>query len=341
MKDILKRIYESKAPCLEDIKQLLSFNDEADKEKIFDFAGQVRKKYMGQNVPIRGIVEFSNSCQNSCCYCGLNKGNTSLARYRMTQEEVLKTVEKIASLGIRTVVLQSGEDNFDALWLKELILEIKLKFDIAVTLSVGERKLQDYKIWREAGADRYLLKIETMDSQLYKMLHPDMNFGNRLKCLDILKELGYETGSGNIIGLANQTIESIASDIIFFKKKAFDMVSISVFIPHPKTNLRGKPAGNIDLTLLALALTRIVTKNAHMPAATALSAGRQDYRIDALNSGANVLMFNFTPLKYRLLYDIYPHERPLEEEVYPEIKNIEKQMKITGRILDYSGGIYV
>ncbi|MFH1440898.1 MAG: [FeFe] hydrogenase H-cluster radical SAM maturase HydE [Candidatus Omnitrophota bacterium] len=351
---LLKRIYESKTPCLDEIKQLLSVNDEADKKIIFDFADQVRAQYMGQGVLIRGIVEFSNFCQNPCFYCGLNKGNSTLERYRMTQVEILESVYKIASLGIKTVVLQSGDDNFKAVWLKEIIQEIKQKFDIAVTLSAGERKPDDYKIWRQAGADRYLLKIETTDKRLYEILHPGMSFENRLKCLEVLKGLNYQTGSGNIIGLRNQTIESIASDIIFLKQKEFDMISISPFIPHQKTKLAGQPKGKIDLTLIALALTRILTKNTQMPATTALSAGKHDYRVNALSSGANVLMFNFTPLKYRLLYDIYPvrermpsnrvypNEKPLTEDVDSEINNIEKQAKIIGRILDYSErGIYV
>ncbi|HOX09787.1 MAG TPA: [FeFe] hydrogenase H-cluster radical SAM maturase HydE [Candidatus Omnitrophota bacterium] len=294
--------------------KILSIEDEEQLQKLFDRADAVRKQYAGDAIILRGLVEFSNHCGRHCYYCGLNAANKSLERYRLTDEEILESAAKIASDNIRTVVLQSGEDPaLDPQRLAAVIREIKARNGIAVTLSVGERPREDYALWKKAGADRYLLKIETTDKGLYDSLHSGMSFDNRLRCLRDLKELGYETGSGIMVGLPGQTPRSIANDILFFKEWGFDMVGIGPFIPHGKTQLAGTQPGDVNLVLKTLALTRIVMKKVNLPATTALGSIEKDYRADGLKAGANVLMPNYTPAKYKRLYEIYPNKRCISE----------------------------
>jgi biotin synthase len=255
----------------------------------------------------------------------------------MSKNELLKAVENLSRRNIKTVVLQSGEDGcLDASWLEDVILEIKSGFDIAITLSVGERSEYDYRIWKRAGADRYLLKIETSDERLYSSLHPHMDFYRRLDCLRILKELGYQTGSGNIIGLPGQTPESIAQDIIFFKRGDFDMIGIGPFIPHQSSPLAGRQKGDPLLSLKTVALTRIVTRNAHIPATTALGSLERDYRIEGLKCGANVLMPNFTPRPFRDLYEIYPGKNCVDEPVGECDICTQGMAEALGRFIDHS-----
>jgi biotin synthase len=339
VKERLKKIFAAVVPDFEDLEFILSRENPADLEHIFSFADRVRRQFMGDVITLRGLVEFSNYCRNSCFYCGLNKNNKQLERYRLGKEEILACCEKIYSSGIRTVVLQSGEeDGLDPLWLKGAIEAIKAQFEIAITLSVGERAREEYKIWKDAGADRYLLKIETSNKKLYDSLHANMSFENRLRCLCDLRELGYQVGCGNMIGLKGQTFKNLAEDIVFFKENNFDMIGIGPFIPHPQTRLAPQKKGEVELTLKVLALTRIVTKNAHLPATTALGSLEEDFRIKGLKAGANVLMPNFTPLKYRKLYEIYPGKRCISEE-YGDCASItEKLAGSLSRYIDHSRG---
>lgn len=340
IKTVLDKVYDSEIPALADLKYLLALEDERQMEALFNYADEVRKRFAGDEILLRGLVEFSNYCRNTCWYCGLNKNNKELQRYRLSSDEIMAAVENIVSTGIKTVVLQSGEDeNLDPHWLKELIECIKSKFNIAVTLSVGERSYEDYKLWRQAGADRYLLKIETSDKAIYQTLHPQMSFENRIECLKNLKTLGYQNGSGNLVGLKGQTIRSLAQDIIFFKKENFDMIGIGLFIPHQSTPLKDEPLGNLKLTLKVLAVTRIVTKNAHLPATTAIgSIGEDDARLVALKAGANVLMPNFTPQPYKKLYEIYPGKRCVDEQSGQCALCVEAMAKAINRTVCYSRG---
>jgi biotin synthase len=335
--DLLERVYGS--PEAGDIQRLLSLKEDKELDKVFNFADKIRKRFCKEGILLRGIVEFSNYCRNNCYYCGLNKNNKTLERYRLTIAQILDSVQRLYSCGIKTVVLQSGEDSeLDAHWLKEIIAEIKLRFDIAITLSVGERRQEEYKIWKEAGADRYLLKIETSDKKLYQSLHPGMSFEGRINCLRELKELGFQVGSGNIIGLKGQTLATIAKDILFFRKEEFDMIGIGPFIPHRMTPLSGEDKGDLKLTLKTVALTRIVTRYAHLPATTALGSLGDDYRAQALRAGANVLMPNFTPQPYRRLYEIYPGKRCIDEPSGSCGSCMELMASSIGRTIDYSRG---
>lgn len=336
---VLKRISESQMPEVRDLEFVLSRQAEKDLEQIFNFADGIRKEFSGEGILLRGIVEFANFCRNSCYYCGLNKNNLTLKRYRLTTEEVLSSIKKISKAKIKTVVLQSGEDDdLGRGWLAEIIREIKSKFDMAVTLSVGERSEKDYRAWKDAGADRYLLKIETSNKKLYESLHPKMSFENRLNCLKVLKDLDYQVGSGSIIGLKGQTLEILAQDIQFFKKNDFDMIGIGPFIAHPATELKNQAQGDALLTLKVLALTRMVTKRANLPATTALGSLNRDFRLEGLKAGANVIMPNFTPLAYCKLYEIYPNKKCLEEKEGACVNCFEQIAKSLGRFIDYSRG---
>ena len=313
---ILERICAADPPDRADIEAVLRIDGADELETLFAFADEVRHRFVGDGVLLRGIVEFSSVCHNTCVYCGLYKHNDELPRYRLSRDEILAAARNISDAGIKTVVLQSGEEhNLDADWLSEIVREIKLSLDVAVTLSVGERPRRDYERWREAGADRYLLKIETSDPDLYRELHPGMSFENRVRCLQDLVELGYQTGTGNLVGLPGQKIGHLAKDIAFFREGDFDMISVSPFIPHPQTPLASAPAGDLTMTLKVLALARLVGRDAHMPASTAIgSMNGRDERPKALAAGANVLMPNFTPAPYRRDYEIYPNKRCVDED---------------------------
>ena len=338
-KDLLIKIQRADIPSVEDLTKVLSCGNQDELDSLFSSAEWIRRKFCGEGIFLRGIIEFSNFCLRDCFYCGLNKHNLKVKRYRMGRDEIMSSVESLAGENIRTVILQSGDDpGIDTLWLKDIILEIKSKFDMAITLSLGERSFKDYKIWRDAGADRYLLKIETSDKELYESMHNEMSFDNRIRCLDDLRELGYQVGSGNIIGLPGQSLEIIAGDIIFFKERELDMIGIGPFIPHNDSRFNGKKRGEALLTLKTIALTRILTKNAHIPATTALGSLDKDYRMEGLGCGANVLMPNFTPQPYRKLYEIYPGKKCVDEPIGACNFCIADMAKSLGRFIDYGRG---
>lgn len=299
----------------DDIVFLLSLNDLADVKKLFAKADEVRKKHCGDEVHLRGIVEFSNHCNQHCLYCGLRLHNNNLTRYRMRKDEILNTARFIFKAGIRTIVLQSGEDSFyDCDDVESIIREIKNEFDVAITLSIGERSFEEYKIWKAAGADRYLLKHETANPKLYSIYHQGDELENRLNHLRFLKSTGYQTGSGNIVGLPNQSIEDIADDLLLLKELDVDMASISPFIPSPETPYRSELKANVDLTLIAIAVARIILKDVHIPATTALGTLDELGREKGLKVGANVIMPNYTPNPYRKNYQIYPDKKCISDD---------------------------
>jgi biotin synthase len=306
---------------------------------LFDLADETRRKFCGEGVLLRGFLAFSNVCDNACAYCGFSRRRQDLVRYRMMSGEVLRAVGLIAAHGIKTVVLQAGEDaDLDAGWLADLVHDIKAQADCAVTLCVGEREAQDYRRWRLAGADRYLLKIETSDRQLYERFHPGMSFDRRLECLRTLNALGYQTGSGILVGLPGQSLLSLAKDILFFHQENFDMIGIAPFVPHAQTPLRGGGSPDAALTLKVLALTRIVTRDTHLPVTTALGSVSETLRTDALSCGANVVMPDFTPSPYRALYDIYPGRTREGSPMDGFLARLEAQAAAGGRALDRSVG---
>jgi biotin synthase len=338
----LETVYEAAYPEFDDLVYLLSLEKENELQRLYRFGDWVRHEHCGDGILLRGIIEFSNYCRNTCRYCGLHKNNTFLERFRLSKDEIILAADKIYESGIRTAVLQAGEDeDMGAQWLADVVSSIKKRYDneMAVTLSVGEWHRQYYKLWLDAGADRYLLKIETSDRKLYEKFHPGMSYDKRVECIEDLKLLGYQVGSGSLIGLSGQTVEILASDILFYKKYDFDMLGIGLFIPHGSTDLKDARRGDLDMTLKMLAVTRIVMKNTHLPATTATgSIAEYDHRIDALKAGANVIMPNFTPDDYKELYEIYPNKRCVKEKNTDPVLTLQKIASGLDRYIDFSRG---
>ena len=292
--------------------ELLLSADPEEREALFQAADRVRRRFVGEEIHLRGIVEFSNICVQNCLYCGLRKDNRDLRRYRMTLGEVQESAKAIQGMGIKTLVLQSGEDPwYTRDRLSELIRRIKEETGLTLTLSVGERPREDYQAWKDAGADRYLLKQETSAEQLFAYLRPGRTLTERLESLRFLRELGYEVGSGNMVGLPGQSHNDLVRDIQLFREFDFDMIGIGPFIPHPQTPLGNSATPDLNLTLKVLALTRIVTRDPHLPATTASAVLEPEGRKRALLAGANVIMPNLTPWQYRGYYQVYPgKEKP-------------------------------
>ena len=306
-------------------------HENPEKTNLFKLADETRKKYVGDEVHLRGLIEFSNICRQKCKYCGLRCENKNIDRYRILKDEILQYAKTAVKMGYRTLVFQSGEDSYyNTDRMCEIISEIK-KLDVAVTLSIGERTYEEYKAFKLAGADRYLLRIETTDENLYKEMHPDMSFENRVNCLYNLKKLGYETGTGCLVGLPNQTIDSLADDILFFKELDADMVGIGPFIPHPDTPLKDEEKGSFELALKVMAITRILLKDINIPATTAMETLNPNGRIIALQSGANVVMPNVTSKEYRSKYEIYPNKICINENPDKCRGCIELKIKSIGR----------
>ena len=291
-----------------------------DKE-LFLRADEVRKKHCGDKVHIRGIIEFSNHCCRDCLYCGLRRKNRHLNRYRMDEDEIVGLATHIASCGVKTIVLQSGDDfYYSQSMLCRIIARIKESADVAVTLSVGERPFEDYKAFRLAGADRYLLKHETANEELYTKLHPNQSLKNRLNILEYLKETGYQIGAGNIVGLPGQGMKDLCEDILLVKSLDADMASAGLFIPQKETPLSKHPRGSLPLSLKVIALVRILTKNSHMPVTTAIAtADPENGLLMGLKAGANVIMPDFTPPEYRKDYTIYDNKAHITLERTKEV----------------------
>lgn len=266
----------------------------------------------GRHVFVRGLLEFSNICRRNCIYCGLGASVPNVSRYRLATAEILAACREASARGVDSIVLQSGEGACDAAWLAEIVREIS-RMGLIVTLSVGERPASDYQLWREAGASRYLLKHETADSALYAALHPGHNLHERVKCLKILSELGYEAGSGFMVGLPGQSLESLADDILLCANLGVAMCGVGPFIPHAGTCLAHAPAGSPQLVLRVLSLLRLVLPDANLPATTALATlDPENGQTLGLRAGANVLMPSFTPADNALHYRIYDHKRKVD-----------------------------
>ena len=314
--------------------EILSSNS----DDILRQADSIRKEYVGDVVHLRGLIEFSNICKRHCNYCGLRCANKSIDRYRLKKEQIIEYAQNAVKHGYKTIVLQSGEDDFYTRdYLCEIISEIKT-FNIALTLSIGERSFEDYKAFRDAGADRYLLRIETTDRTLYERMHPYASFDERVRCLDNLKTLGYEVGTGCLVGLEGQSIESLAEDILFFKTIDADMVGIGPFIAHPQTPLKNCSNGNFNLALKVMALTRILLKDINIPATTAMETLHPNGRIIALQSGANVVMPNVMNSEYRKKYEIYPNKICINEDGDKCRKCIEGKILSIGRTIGTDEG---
>jgi biotin synthase len=269
-------------------------------------ARSARENFWGKNVFLRGIIEFSNYCTQNCLYCGLRKENKKLSRYRLTADEIFQAAGEIKKLGIGTVVLQSGEDlKYSGPEIARLIERIKNNLDLAVTLSLGERDKSDYTAWKNAGADRYLLKSETFSEARHNELRPGASFVQRIAALHNLKNLDYECGCGLIGGLPGETPETLAFDLENLSALKLDMISISPFTPHPDTPLHSHPAYGVPETMRLMAIARLMTPSAHIPITSALGLHGDEIRIQGLEI-ADVIMPSLTPEAVRADYSIYP-----------------------------------
>jgi biotin synthase len=333
--------------------QWLRENRPSPLQELFAWADSVRKQHVGDAVHLRGLIEVSSHCQRQCMYCGLRHANRSLTRYRMTREEILNCAREAVKLGYGTVVMQAGEDDaLTAEWIADIVRWIKQETPLAVTLSLGERSEEELRLWREAGADRYLLRFETSDLELFRAIHPQRRAGtpDRLTLLRRLKQLGYETGGGVMVGIPGQSYESLSHDVLAFRALDLDMIGIGPYIPHPATPLGSgalRPAidpadqapSNEQMVYKMIALTRIVCPTANIPSTTALATINKAHgRKQGLSVGANVVMPNLTPVKYRALYQIYPAKACIEESATDCNACLRGQIHSLGRFAGRSSG---
>lgn len=313
--DIVKELLEKRDISDDKLKKLLETDQE--NETLRNAADNVRRKIYGNEVYLRGLIEFTNICRNNCYYCGIRRDNRSVNRYRLSEEEILGCCREGYSLGYRTFVLQGGEDMYYSdKSICGIVYSIKSAFpDCAVTLSIGERPKESYKAFFDAGADRYLLRHETADEEHYRRLHPtEMSLENRKRCLFDLKETGYQVGSGFMVGSPFQTTESIISDLRFLQELDPDMIGIGPYLTHRDTPFREHENGSLSLTLKLISVLRLMFPHALIPATTALGTIHPDGREMGLRAGANVVMPNLSPVRVRKEYSLYDNKICTGEE---------------------------
>jgi len=291
-------------PESESIRSWLAGRDDG---VLFSAADSQRRAVFGDKVFVRGIVEFSNYCRQDCHYCGLRRSNRAIRRYRLSKEEILTSVAEAVRCGVQTIVLQAGEDGYYSdQWIADLIRTIKSRYAVAITLSLGEHPAAILQSWRAAGADRYLLRIETFNRQLYAQARPGKNWEQRFACLANIRAAGYETGSGIMIGLPGESISDLAQAVLELTVMKPDMIGLGPFVSHSQTPWKAYPNGSIDLVLRTIALIRLLNPYANIPATSALNSAQPGARVRGLQVGANVIMPSFTPRRVREWYTIYP-----------------------------------
>ncbi len=348
MKPSLKSILKKKELSKEDILILLSSTDKEDKLLIFRKAYDIKLKYIGNKVNLRGLIEFSNQCSKNCLYCGIRGGNPKIQRYTVSDDEVLERVQFAWKNKFGSIVLQSGEkDNAGFIdHVAHLLKEIKRTTDneIGITLSCGEQIEDTYQRWFDRGAHRYLLRIETSNKDLYQKIHPNNSlhsFENRMNALHLIQKIGYQTGTGVMIGLPFQTIEHLADDLLFFRELNIDMVGMGPYIEHEDTPLfqfKDQLMPRIErfnLTLKMVAILRILMKDINIAATTALQAIDPIGREKALKAGANIIMPNITPLKYRGNYLLYNDKPCVDEDAEDCMKCLEMRVRLAGDTISY------
>ena len=317
----------------EEMKAVLLCDAPGFDEYISEKARKVREAYYGKDVYLRGLIEISNICRNNCYYCGIRSGNTNCERYRLSKEQILTCCDVGYELGFRTFVMQGGEDPFytDEL-IVSIISDIKKKYtDCAVTLSLGEFEKESYQKFFDAGADRYLLRHETADKAHYEMLHPaGMSFEHRMKCLRDLKEIGYQVGTGMMVGSPYQTAEHLVKDLRFLKEFKPHMVGMGPFIPHHDTRYADCTAGTVEMTVRLLAIIRLLLPDVLLPATTALGTIDPVGREKGLLAGANVIMPNLSPADVRAKYLLYDNKKVAGDEAAEAVREMEKRIASVG-----------
>ena len=345
MRELVEQLAAERTLDASAMKQLLqhAIHDTTTLQLLRDTAVRTAREQFGRGIYIRGLIELSSHCHRDCLYCGLRRSNLTAERYRLTQEEVLACCEEGYHLGFHTFVLQAGEDvaHTDE-WLEELICQIRhLCPDAAITLSLGERSETSYRRLRQAGADRYLLRHEAANADLYASLHPHgRGQQHRLECLKALQHLGYQVGMGMMIGVKGQTLEHLVEDLALMAQMRPEMAGIGPFIPHPATPLGNEPAGNLNLTLATIAITRLILPQALIPATTALATLSPSGRSEGILSGANVVMPNLSPTNVRSKYAIYENKAAWGTEAAEGLAALETELHNIGYHIEYSRGDY-
>ena len=333
IKRLVQLLEETHGLSDEQFALLLTAEDDQLSACLSERARAVREKYYGRSVYIRGLIEFTNYCKNDCSYCGIRKSQPSVSRYRLTEEQILQCCAVGYRLGFRTFVLQGGEDPY---WnddrLCGLVAAVKTGHpDCAVTLSVGERSRESYQKLFDAGADRYLLRHETADPAHYRSLHPEeMDAANRLRCLNALKEIGYQTGCGFMVGSPGQTIGHIVKDLQFIRQFRPQMVGIGPFIPAAGTPFESQPKGSSELTIKLLSMIRLMLPSVLLPATTALGTAEKDGRERGIQAGANVIMPNLSPADVRQKYQLYNDKLSTGEEAAESVARLRSSMEKIG-----------
>ena len=316
-KELSDRLIREHSLSVEEYEELLSNRDAETAEYLAAAAVAERKKYYGTKVFVRGLIEISNICKNDCLYCGIRRSNRNCERYRLSDEDILACADEGWRLGMRTVVLQGGEDpHFTDEVVCGIVRGIKEKHpECAVTLSLGERSRESYAKLREAGADRYLLRHETANAAHYRMLHPtEMSYDNRMRCLRDLKELGFQTGCGFMVGSPYQTMRNLAEDLRFIETFRPEMCGIGPFVPHHETPFAAESAGSVELTCFLLSVIRLICPRVLLPATTALGTMHPQGRELGILAGANVVMPNLSPVDVRKQYELYDNKICTGEE---------------------------
>lgn len=335
--ELIQKLEAEHRLSAEEYQTILDERDDALTKAAAQRAEELCRKTYGNQVFIRGLIEVSNYCKNNCYYCGIRCGNQKAERYRLTGEEILDSCEAGWQLGFRTFVLQGGEDPWyrgtHAGRVTELVKKIKKAYpQCAVTLSLGEYEEADYQAFRAAGADRYLLRHETADAVHYGKLHPaELNLEHRKQCLYTLKKLGFQTGSGFMVGSPGQTNAHLAKDLVFLQELQPEMVGIGPFIPHQDTPLGDQAAGSVELTLFLVSLIRIMLPHALIPATTALGTLMESGREKAMLCGANVIMPNLSPTDVRKKYTLYDNKLCTGDEAAESLRHLTERMAAIGR----------
>ena len=322
---------------------LLTQLNAKERQRLSLWAREVSQTRFGKGIYVRALIEISSYCRNNCHYCGLRCSNSLAQRYRLTKDDILQCCREAAALGFNTFVLQGGEDPQQTdEWLADVVAAIRAEHPAkAITLSVGERSAAGYRMLRDAGADRYLLRHETANRVHYAHLHPQtMSLENRLECLYELKRLGYQVGSGMMIGSPGQTVEHLVEDLMFLDELQPQMIGIGPFIPAAGTPFAAELPGSVDDTLLLISLLRLRFPNALIPATTALATLSDDGTQRAIYAGANVVMPNVTPLHCRAKYAIYDNKKSNGSESAQQLDLLTVKLDKIGYYIDFSRGDY-
>ena len=333
MKELIERLERERDLTNAEFAVLLDQSSGADRDFLFERARAVRDAHYGRKVYIRGLIELTNYCKNDCLYCGIRKSNASCERYRLTKEQILSCCESGYALGFRTFVLQGGEDGwYTDERMTDIVRAMRQAYpDCAITLSLGERGRESFKRLYDAGANRYLLRHETADEAHYARLHPaSMTLTHRLQCLRDLKEIGFQTGAGFMVGSPYQTTECIVQDFRFLQELKPQMVGLGPFIPHHATPLKDFPAGSTERTLLCLSIVRLLLPNVLLPATTALATIDGDGRIKGMNAGCNVVMPNLSPMEDRSKYLLYDNKASSGEEAAESLRALREHLAAAG-----------